>query len=268
MEKYIGVKMVDAKPMTRGEYNILRGWELPADENGDDAGFLKDDGKGHIQWDPKDVFDKQNVLVVGDNNKVHPEDVENMISKVEVCTITPPGTKSKTTLVQCVLVNGFVITESSDCVDPANYSEKISADICMEKIKNQIWFLMGFLMQSAVYGFQQGEAEPVQEPAEDLPVEDDVCAGGPDCKTFGQAIEAMKNGFKVARKGWNGKGMFAYLVPANSYPAQTGVAKSHFGEGAMVPYREYLALKTAQGDVATWAPSGSDALAEDWQLVE
>ena len=86
--------------------------------------------------------------------------------------------------------------------------------------------------------------------------------------TFGLAVEALKKGLKVARAGWNGKGMFAYLVPANSCPAQTGAAKSHFGDGAMVPYRAYLALKTAQGDVATWAPSCSDALAEDWMIVE
>ena len=87
-------------------------------------------------------------------------------------------------------------------------------------------------------------------------------------KTNAQAIEAMKSGKRVARAGWNGAGMFAYLVPAASYPAQTGAAKAHFGEGAMVPYREYMALKTAQGDVATWAPSCSDALAEDWEVVQ
>lgn len=86
--------------------------------------------------------------------------------------------------------------------------------------------------------------------------------------TFGLAIEALKAGKRVARAGWNGGGQFVYLVPANSYPAQTGIAKAYFGADAMVPYRAYLALKTAQGDVATWAPSCSDALAEDWQIVE
>ena len=35
---------------------------------------------------------------------------------------------------------------------------------------------------------------------------------------FGEAIQALKTGKKVARCGWNGKGMFAYYVPANSYP--------------------------------------------------
>lgn len=79
---------------------------------------------------------------------------------------------------------------------------------------------------------------------------------------FGEAIALLKAGHRVSRQGWNGAGMYVYLVPANSYPAQTDIAKAEFGE--MVPYRAYLALKTAQGDVATWAPSGSDALAEDW----
>lgn len=84
--------------------------------------------------------------------------------------------------------------------------------------------------------------------------------------TFGLATEAAKKGLKVARLGWNGAGMYAYIVPAASYPAQTEVAKAQFGE--MVPYRSYWALKTAQNDVATWAPSGSDSLAEDWVIVD
>lgn len=86
--------------------------------------------------------------------------------------------------------------------------------------------------------------------------------------TFGEAVAALKEGKKVSRSGWNGKGMFVYLVPAASYPVQTGAAKSHFGEGSLVPYRPYLALKTADEDVATWAPSCSDALADDWGVLE
>jgi len=84
---------------------------------------------------------------------------------------------------------------------------------------------------------------------------------------FGQAIEAAKKGKRVARTGWNGSGMFAYIVPANAYPAQTGAAKKYWGE-KLVPYREYWALKTAQEDVAMWSPSGSDSLAEDWVILD
>lgn len=84
--------------------------------------------------------------------------------------------------------------------------------------------------------------------------------------TFGYAIEAAKKGHKIARMGWNGKGMFLYYVPANSYPAQTEAAKSHFG--AEVPYGAYLAMKTAQGNVVPWLASQTDVLAEDWVIEE
>jgi hypothetical protein len=82
---------------------------------------------------------------------------------------------------------------------------------------------------------------------------------------FGQAIEHLKTGRKVARIGWNGKRMFLYHVPANSYPAQTAVAKETFGE--MVAYGAYLAMKTATGEVVPWLASQTDMLAEDWEIV-
>lgn len=67
MTKHIGVKLINAFPMTRLAYNDFRGWQLPADENGADEGYLVeylDGGKpntdrfdGYISWSPKDVFD-------------------------------------------------------------------------------------------------------------------------------------------------------------------------------------------------------------------
>lgn len=84
--------------------------------------------------------------------------------------------------------------------------------------------------------------------------------------SFGEAIMAAKAGLKVARSGWNGAGMYAYYVPGGNYASQTENAKKEFGE--TTPYRPYWALKTAQNDVATWAPSGSDSLADDWMIVE
>lgn len=85
---------------------------------------------------------------------------------------------------------------------------------------------------------------------------------------FGQAVTALKAGKKVARTGWNGKGMFVYYVPAAAYPAQTGVAKAYFGEGALVPYNAYLAIKNVDNAVSTWVPSVNDVLAEDWEIKE
>lgn len=85
--------------------------------------------------------------------------------------------------------------------------------------------------------------------------------------TFGLAVEALRKGLSVARNGWNGKGMFVYLVPANAYPAQTPVAKSFFGESSLVPYNAYLAIKNVDNTVSTWVPSVNDVLAEDWSVA-
>lgn len=85
--------------------------------------------------------------------------------------------------------------------------------------------------------------------------------------TFGQAIEALKEGKKITRSGWNGKGMFLYFVPAASYPPSTQVATDDFN-GNNVPYRSYIAMKTAQGDVVPWVASQSDILEDDWEVIE
>ena len=84
---------------------------------------------------------------------------------------------------------------------------------------------------------------------------------------FGQALDAIKAGKRIARTGWNGKDMFVYLVPPASYPVQTGAAKAHFGAGAMVPYNAYMAIKNVDGTVSTWVPSVNDCLAVDWGVV-
>ena len=97
--------------------------------------------------------------------------------------------------------------------------------------------------------------------------------------SFGHAIVALKEGKKVARAGWNGKRMFLYYVPANSYPAQTDAAKAYWANKQpplsenevspiLVPYGAYIAMKTAQENVVPWLASQTDVLADDWQIVE
>jgi hypothetical protein len=85
---------------------------------------------------------------------------------------------------------------------------------------------------------------------------------------FGQAIEALKDGKKVCREGWNGKGMFLYYVPANKYPYTTLIGKTIADEDGLVEYGAYIAMKTAQGNVVPWLASQTDVLAEDWMVVE
>ena len=86
---------------------------------------------------------------------------------------------------------------------------------------------------------------------------------------FADAIQALRfANLPVAREGWNGKGMFIYAVPAAAYPAQTGVAKAHFGSDAKVPYGAYIAIRGADGVVNPWQPSQQDMFADDWVIVE
>ena len=59
MEKYIGTKMIQARPMTRGAYNVYRGWTIPANENPEDEGYLVSYyPDGYESWSPKKVFEE------------------------------------------------------------------------------------------------------------------------------------------------------------------------------------------------------------------
>ena len=167
MEKYIGVKLIKAMPMNRGEYCRYRGWQGPEDENKYNDGYLVEyldspsdahpDHAGYISWSPKDVF----------------EEAYRRITDM----------------------------------------------------------------------------------------------------TFGLAIEAAKKGMKIARRGWNGKGMFVELM-------HCGVAHS------MVKYnlpgnnkflQQFLSIDTTglvtdnpddRKFVVPWLASQTDMLAEDWFIVE
>ena len=84
--------------------------------------------------------------------------------------------------------------------------------------------------------------------------------------SFGIAVSHLKAGKAVTRKGWNGKGMFLYYVSADSYPAKTDIAKNAIGD--MVPYRDYIAMKTVNNEVVPWVASQSDILVDDWEIAQ
>lgn len=182
MKRFNALKRVNAKPMTRQEYNDFRGWSLPEEENGDDEGYLIEDINGptntnefmgYVSWLPKDMFENQ-----------------------------------------------FYEPDERSCGE----------------------------------SFSSNDECPVKEGDE---------------FDFGSAVYLLKTGKKVARKGWNSKGMFLYYIPANSYPASRNTLETLKGEfeNDMVPYGAYIAMKTAQGNVVPWLASQSDVLAEDWILA-
>lgn len=154
MNKYIGTKLIEAKPMNLGDYNKFKGWTIPEDEDPKREGYLVKYSDDYISWSPKEVFEKAYLEV--DENKNLPsgvsvgaEMVEDFIVDYDVFT-----KKGKITIVIATLKNGFTIVESSACVDPKNYDENIGAEICKERIKNQIWNHLGFLLQTAWKGIK------------------------------------------------------------------------------------------------------------------
>ena len=161
MKQFIGVKQLKATPMTRLDYVLMRGWELPADENGDDPGFLVeylDGGKpnhpehlGYISWSPEEVF----------NNAYRP-------------------------------INGM---------------------------------------------------------------------------TFGLALEALKLGHRVQRAGWNGKGMFLFLVPGSIFKVNRPPLLGIYPEGTEVTYCPHIDMKAADNKIVPWLASQTDVLAEDWSIL-
>lgn len=58
MKKYIGTKQLQAKRMTRGEYNKYRGWTIPKNENPNEEGYLVKYQDGYESWSPKKQFEE------------------------------------------------------------------------------------------------------------------------------------------------------------------------------------------------------------------
>lgn len=88
-----------------------------------------------------------------------------------------------------------------------------------------------------------------------------------DLLNFGDAVRLLKEGAKVARVGWNGKGMFLFLVPGSTFKVNRPPLLGIYPEGTEINYRPHIDLKGVDGSVSTWNPTCNDVLAEDWVLV-
>ena len=88
---------------------------------------------------------------------------------------------------------------------------------------------------------------------------------------FGGALLSLKEGKKVARKGWNGKGMFLTLQKGSEVDGslmRNDNAKKFYGDGKVV-ICAHIDMKAADGSyVVGWLASQTDMLAEDWVIVE
>jgi Phage protein (N4 Gp49/phage Sf6 gene 66) family len=84
---------------------------------------------------------------MSNQNKVTPEHIAEIIGQ---STVDIKSVFGKTTIVSVQLPNGFVIVESSSCVDPVNYNEDLGAEICFQRIENKLWELEGYVLQNAL----------------------------------------------------------------------------------------------------------------------
>ena len=89
---------------------------------------------------------------------------------------------------------------------------------------------------------------------------------------FGKALEALKQGNKVAREGWNGKNMFLILVKGTEalkpYPNTPYDTVVQYTKQEKINILPHIDMYTAQGDMLPgWLASQTDMLAEDWQII-
>lgn len=83
---------------------------------------------------------------------------------------------------------------------------------------------------------------------------------------FGEAKKLLVEGKKLARGGWNGKGMFVIFVPSKVINLNEKF-KEVFGTDK-VEFNQHFVIKNVDGSVSTWVPSVNDCLAEDWYVVD
>lgn len=84
---------------------------------------------------------------------------------------------------------------------------------------------------------------------------------------FSQALDAIKQGNLISREGWNGKGMFLFLVPGSKFVVNREPLLTIMGEGTEVSYCPHIDMKTADGKIVPWVASQTDLLSEDWGIT-
>lgn len=169
------------------------------------------------------------------NRKVKEEDIKKIIalSAFDVKTVF-----DKCTLMTCKLPSGFVLTASSGAVDKENYDFEIGKEVCLKEIENQLWKLEGYKLADEIYNIEN------KLPSETF--------------NFGKAIEYLKLGYRVARKGWNGKDIFLELQTPDQYSKMT----------SPYIYIDSTNLETTNKNAVKnrvpWLASQTDMLADDW----
>lgn len=185
MQKYIGTKTINAKPMTRGEYNALRGWDVPKDENPTDDGYLVEytdsptanvqGFSGYVSWSPKEVFERgyqlQPEIAEKSNDdlategmikarglsarRISLDELHDSIDGVEIIR-HKTGSGSILRFAILTLKNGFSVTgRPSVAASPENDNDEVGVKIAIQNAVHELWPLLGFKLVNARYEEQQ-----------------------------------------------------------------------------------------------------------------
>lgn len=136
MKHYIGTKIVQAMPEQRED---KEGYKVVYED-------------GYTSWSPRDVFEKAYLEVTPNPNRPSKVSIDEQMVKDFIASVESTRVGEKTTIVIATLKNGFEITETSSCVDKANYDQELGTKICMKRIENKVWELLGFLLQTGYKG--------------------------------------------------------------------------------------------------------------------
>lgn len=94
---------------------------------------------------------------------------------------------------------------------------------------------------------------------------------------FGHAIYALREGKRIQREGWNGKGLFVFMqvpatIEADIIPKMQSLPQSVKDEftkrGGSITYQNQMAIVYPDNSIHGWIPSASDTLAEDWSILD
>lgn len=81
---------------------------------------------------------------------------------------------------------------------------------------------------------------------------------------FSIALSSVKAGRRMQRVGWNGKGMFIFLVPGSTFKVNRAPLLGIYPEGTEIKYHGHVDMRTADGQIVPWLCSQTDLLSEDW----
>ena len=90
---------------------------------------------------------------------------------------------------------------------------------------------------------------------------------------FGEAVQSLKEGERVARSGWNGKNMYLFLITDWDFVTDIECEEINDGEGNRYfeiddfELEQFICLKSANNKLVPWNPNNLDMLAEDWIVL-